>query len=269
MTSWQKAVKYCAIAFAVLLIVSIIGGILTAVGSLNFVFGSSTSVGDMKTYEVSGDITGLYIEVGAAELVITEGNTLSVDSNLNNLTVKEDGGRLSIRETGHSFFADRRRSLVLSVPEGYIFEKAEISTGAGKVTVGSLSADELKLELGAGEVTVGSLTASKSADIDGGAGRIEINGGELHNPEIDIGAGELVYTGRIVGKGEINSGVGSSSIVLLGSRTDYRIDVSKGLGAVTVDGSKASDGDRIGSGENLVEIDNGVGAMTVGFKEAE
>lgn len=45
--------------------------------------------------------------------MITEGNTLSVDSNLNNLTVKEDGGRLSIRETGHSFFADRRRSLVL------------------------------------------------------------------------------------------------------------------------------------------------------------
>ena len=53
MTSTQKIIKYCAIAFALFLAVSIIGGIVSAVASLSFISGGKHDVGDMNTYAIS------------------------------------------------------------------------------------------------------------------------------------------------------------------------------------------------------------------------
>ena len=65
--------------------------------------------------------------------------------------------------------------LTIYVPVGTVFENVNITTGAGRLTVDNLSAETIDFELGAGEVSIGSLVATKSADIEGGAGRITVS----------------------------------------------------------------------------------------------
>ena len=52
MTSWQKAIKYLAMAFALFLIVSILSGIFGALGLVSNVFDGEDALGEMKTYSV-------------------------------------------------------------------------------------------------------------------------------------------------------------------------------------------------------------------------
>ena len=96
MTTLQKVIKYLAIAFAIFLIVSIIGGILSAVGLLGGLFSTDAVLEDVKTYPVTGRIRNLDIEINAADLYIKEGESFSVESNLKHLKVVEKGGLLTI-----------------------------------------------------------------------------------------------------------------------------------------------------------------------------
>ena len=58
MTTTQKVIKYVALAFAIFLTVSIISGILSAVGLIgNVIDGEDAVMDEMKLYEVSENIT--------------------------------------------------------------------------------------------------------------------------------------------------------------------------------------------------------------------
>ena len=59
MTPFQKTIKYCAIAFAVFLSVSIIVGIIGALASVSMIFGSKNIAGETKNYTISKNITDL------------------------------------------------------------------------------------------------------------------------------------------------------------------------------------------------------------------
>ena len=74
MTSTQKIIKYCAIAFALFLAVSIIGGIVSVVASLSFISGGKHDVGDMNTYAISDTVDDLEIDLAAAQLEIVSGD---------------------------------------------------------------------------------------------------------------------------------------------------------------------------------------------------
>ena len=67
MTSFQRIIKYLAMAFAMLLIVSIISGICGAIALLTGMKGGS-SAGPMESYQVSGNIESLDMEISAAAL---------------------------------------------------------------------------------------------------------------------------------------------------------------------------------------------------------
>ena len=121
--------------------------------------------------------------------------------------------------------------------------------------------------MGAGDVTINTLTAMKSADIDGGAGRITIKGGTLNNLDLDMGVGQLNLTALLTGACEMDLGIGQTNLTLLGTQDDYRLDIEKGIGTVTVDGKKVSDFGSSGNGENRIEINGGIGAICVDFKK--
>ena len=59
MSTQQKVIKYVAIALAVWLTVSIIGGILGALGIFNVFFGNDAVSDEMTVYSVSSDIRSL------------------------------------------------------------------------------------------------------------------------------------------------------------------------------------------------------------------
>lgn len=268
MTPWQKAIKYCAIGLAVILCVSIIGGILSAVGLFGGLFTGDGVLDEAKVYSVSQDILSLEIKVNAADLEIRFGDKFSVESNLEYLTVEEKDGTLEINENTKNTWGVTYNdaSLIVYMPSGYSLNNVKIVTGAGRFSVDSLSAEKMHLELGAGEVDIEELNVSSSADIDGGAGEITIRGGVVNNLDLDMGVGELDLTSALLGKNELDYGIGEASLTLIGTQDDYRITFDKGIGSATIDGEDMKDGGVYGNGASSIDISGGVGEVSIEFK---
>lgn len=265
MSTVQKIIKYLAIAFAIALIFAIVGGILSALGALSFVFGDDEkSAGDVKNYDIKENITSLEIEIGAAALEIKEGDRTEVKSNLKNLNVEVKGSTLFItQETTFFTKVSEDAALTLTVPKGIEFNEADITSGAGQVIIEKLSAKEIELVLGAGEVIIEELSASYSCSIEGGAGKLSINGGSIKDLDLQLGVGEVNIENALKGDCEIDCGVGEANIRLLGNMEDYTVKMAKGIGDARVNGKEVSSNEKIGSGPNRIEINGGVGAVNV------
>lgn len=230
---------------------------------------------EVKTYEITEEIQALDIRIGAVDVNILQGEKFCVESNLKKLEVRERDGCLSVkdlsRRNGFGFGDYSLKDAVLTIilPKNASFERIYFFAGAGKLAIDALSAETVDLELGAGNVTIGALTATREIDIEGGAGRIEILDGALHDLDLEMGVGELKLSAALLGDCDLALGVGSSEITLIGSMADYTLDIEKGLGAITVDGKTVTDFGSSGSGASHVEISGGVGAICVNFKEVE
>ena len=269
MTTTQKLIKNLGLALAVFLSVCIIGGIITALGGIAYIFSDREEpAGEMKVYSIESEISSLSVDLSGAELKIKTADKFSVESNHKYISVNSDNGKLTVSETKKPFsFSSKGVPVVLCVPAGFVFKEAAIETGAGKVSVDALSCNDLKLSLGAGKADVKNLIANSDAHIDGGAGELNIDGGLLSNLELDMGVGELNLKSRIEGESEIDYGVGETNLTLLGSREDYKIKLDKGIGEAKIEGLSMADGFVYGTGENLIDIDGGVGEINIEFSE--
>lgn len=269
MTPFQKAIKYAAMAFAVFLAVSIIGGIIGAVASVGFLFGGGSDVGEMQTYDVADGITELEIRLNASALSIEYGD-FGVESNVTELSVKEKNGKLVISEPNR-FGSVRAGDAVVTVylPQGAVLKDISIEMGAGNLTAEGIFTETFSMNLGAGNVEIEELVVAKRASIDGGAGNLEIKRGGISDLDLDMGVGKLEMHVELAGESDLDLGVGDTHLHLVGSPEAYRIELDKGLGEATVDGKKASDGDVFGDGSNKIDIDSGVGKVEIDFTQAE
>lgn len=273
MTSLQRMIKYCATALAIVLTISIIGGICSAIGLFAGVFGSritgETAVGEMRSFTLSDSIESLDLELGAAELKIVTGDRFSLESNHKYLEVKEENNTLNISEEKVAFgFSNEGLSVVLTVPKDFVFEDVSIEAGAGKVDIDTLRANTISLDLGAGQTDIGTLCALTRASINTGAGKLTIRDGQIQDLTLDHGVGKLDMTGALTGNCDVDLGVGSAEITLVGTREDYQIRMDKGLGDATLDGQSMGDGSTYGGGANRIQIDGGVGDVEVNFQKA-
>ena len=221
---------------------------------------------EAKTYEISSEIHSLDIRISAADFKIQHGDEISVESNLKYLSVSEKDGVLTIVDEEKNY-NDSDAMLTLYVPNGTVFDKVDITTGAAKMTVGTLSANSLELKLGAGDVRIESLNASSDADIEGGVGQITIAGGTLNDLTLEMGMGELNLTAAVLGDSDLKFGVGESNVTLIGSKDDYKVDIEKGLGSITVDGKTVTNYGSSGNGQNHIEIEGGVGAVNLKYQD--
>lgn len=272
MTSVQKAIKYLAMAFAVFLSVSIIGGIFTGLAGVSFLFSGKDRepAGEMQVYPIDGGISSLSLTVSGAELTIKPSDRFSVESDHKYLSVSVTDGKLCISETKKAFsLFSNAVTIVLNIPEGFVFDDATIEAGAGEVEIDSLSADILTLSLGAGQAEINNLTANSRAEINGGVGELTINGGSLRNLKLEMGVGELTLKSRLEGKSDLDCGIGEAKLTLLGNREDYRIELDKGLGEARLEGEGMKDDAVYGAGENLIEIDGGIGEIRIEFLKGE
>lgn len=275
MTTAQKIIKYCALAFAILLAVSIIGGIITAVSGLPLLFGGTVSgietdgadTGELNSYVIDGAVSSVDIELSAAQLRIKTGEGILVESNIGRLTAENDGGKLTVKDHSSLFSPSSPGGRVtLTLPRELELEEVEIESGAGEVHIENLRARSLSLDLGAGKTVLEDVSVSERTDIDGGAGKLSVLGGELAGLEFDMGAGEAELSCRLSGRCRIDQGIGSLGLTLTGSRKDYRISLEQGVGKISLEGEAVSDG-VYGSGANEIEIDGGIGSIRVGFLE--
>lgn len=269
MTEFQKVIKYLAIALAAFLAVSIIGGALSLLGVLGGFFGDNALTEDIKGYTVSSDISSIEVKINAADFVIKQGDSFFVESNLKYLKVEDNGGVLTIKETKKLRGVTYTDAvLTVYIPANTVFENANITTGAGRFTADCLSANTIKFDLGAGEVTVDTLIATSNIDINGGAGKISILGGTLHSLDLDMGIGQLNLTCALTGENDFDLGVGESNITVIGKKNDYKLDIEKGIGSITVNGTAVSNIKEQKKGKNSINISGGIGGINLNFKEA-
>ncbi len=267
MTTSQKVIKYVAMGLAAVLTVTIISGILSAVIGIAGLFdGEKNMAGERKVYTVSQDIHKLMLKIGAAELKIEIGDRFQVESNLNALKVEDGGGTLRITED--SLFGANYNDVfvTLTLPAGHELREATLQTGAGRVAIQQLTAQELDLDLGAGEVIISTLVATQEADIDTGAGRVTISDGSLKNLDLDMGLGKLELTAKLSGSCQIDQGVGEIRLRLMGSQDDYTISVKKGIGDIQIDGRSVENDTTHGRGEGKLRVNGGIGSAHITFE---
>ena len=267
MTSFQKIIKYIAMAFAIFLAIGIFTGILGAFTVANFIFGEKENiVGEMKTYSVSNQITQLDVDLNVAEVNIKTGNKLRVESNHKNLVVKEKNGTLQVSEK-KKFFTTKigKASVEIYLPEGKTLEKAEVSTGLGGAKIEGLNCGKFDFSQGVGRTEILKTVITQKAEIDSGVGVIKLKSCSFSNAEINNGIGFASYSGKMNEKCSFDSGIGACEIVLSGNESDYSVEIGNGIGFVTVNGQKAFDGNDFGTGKNDIECDNGIGRMKIIF----
>lgn len=221
---------------------------------------------ETKAYQVQNQISSLNIKLNAADFKIEKGDAFLVESNLKYLSVSEKNGVLTIVDNAKSNSSYTDATLTLYVPSDIIFDSIDIETGAAKMIVGTLSANTIELVLGAGDVQIGMLNASSGASIKGGAGKINVASGIINNLDIEVGAGKLDLTARVLGDSEFEFGVGESNITLIGNKEEYKVDIEKGIGSITIDGSVVTGTSSIGNGSNCIDIEGGVGAINLNFQ---
>ena len=228
--------------------------------------GENAVLEEMRVYPIGSDIHSLDIQIGAADFTIKQADSFSVESNLKYLSVTEKGGVLSVIDESKKGAEYKEPVLTIYMPTDKTYETIEIETGAGRLTADALAMKTLKFRLGAGDAYISNLIVKTEADIEGGAGKISVADGEIHDLELEMGVGELNLTAALLGDSELTFGVGESNVTLLGGEKEYRIDLEKGLGSITIDGKVISDSALLGDGRNSVEMQGGVGSINLRFQ---
>ena len=275
MTTAQKVIKYLATAFAVFLIITIISAILSGVYALLSALGLIHTNKDIVTENLKviskevKEVTTLKIDLAYTNLDIKTGDDFKVETNNSKITFEENNGSVKIKEENRNWLNNNNMSsnLIIYIPEDMIaIDETKIQTGAGKINIEKLNTQSLYLELGAGDVYIENVIATGETKIDGGVGKTELKSCEINNLKANLGMGEFTFSGKITGKSKIDSGVGTINIDLIDNKNNYKIDVSKGLGNVTLDGQKLETDRVYGIGENYLDIDGGIGEIKIDFE---
>ncbi len=265
MTATQKVIKYCALALAIMLIVGIFVGIVQTVALLASINGELV-LEEAKEYSITGEIRELELELSAATLKILPGEAFALSSNLKDLTVKENGRHLLIREKRRLWSnASPKGEVTLTVPREWQFTEVEIQTGAGLLVMEALKTEELSLNLGAGSAELSALTVTREADIEGGAGAVRFEGCSLHNLDFEIGVGEVHYEGNVTGNTKFECGIGEFKLDLSGKREDYTLRLEKGMGSIRLDGETIGNAQTLGEGTHRLTIQGGIGDIDIKF----
>ncbi len=276
MTTAQKIIKYCAVAFGIFLIITIISIVLSAgyrllnaIGIINFK--ENLLLENMVT--ISNDVEeflSLNLDIKSSNLQIKTGDKFEVKTNNSNIKYSNENGAIKIKEDKvANWFLGKIDigELIICIPENMKqIDEVKINIGAGTVFIEQLNTKNLYLDLGAGNVAIDKLIVSEESKINGGAGNININSGEIANVDLDLGVGNTKIKSDITGNSNINTGVGDLNLYLSLDADNYKINVNKGLGKITFNDDKILDDTIIGNGENCIKISGGVGNINIETK---
>lgn len=276
MTTAQKIIKYCAVAFAIFLIITIISAVLSAGYRLLNAIGIIDSnryslLENMVTIsDDAEEFLSLNLDIKSSNLQIKTGDKFEVKTNNSNIKYSNENGSIKIREdklTNWFFGKIDIGELIIYIPENMKqIDEVKINIDAGTVFIEQLNTKNLYLDLGAGNVAIDKLTVSEESKINGGAGNININSGEIANVDLDLGVGNTKIKSDITGNSNINTGVGELNLYLSLDADNYKINVNKGLGKITFNNDKILDDTIIGNGENYIKISGGVGNINIETK---
>lgn len=224
MNSFQKVIKYVAIAFAILLSISIIKFGLDIVylvlQSTNLVQ-SNSKVSNVNFNELS---SYLDIDVSYANLEIKRGETLRYETNVDGLESTQENNKLTIKENNKNIFKNKNKYVTLYVPENLNFDKVVINMGVGKLDIRDVN---------------------------------------LNNVDLDLGIGKVYVESTLTGKNSIECGIGEVNLNLNLTEEDYTFKLDKGIGSINLNNNNIGDSITIGSGNNVIDVEGGIGSIII------
>lgn len=270
MTATQKVIKYLAMALAISIIFSIASAAMGGIAIVADIISSEEielkQTGSLLEGNITQKVSSVDIDVYSLNVWIKEGNSFTFETNNESVQSKVTNGKLTITQKEPNFIdRDGNSSLIIYVPESADIEKFDLDSAAGNVIVEDISVQKLNLSVAAGELQLKSSVASKSANIDGGLGKVDIQNCKLTDLDLDMGIGKLVLLSALYGKSDIDCGIGQAVITLKGSKDNYKIKADHGIGSLRIDSNSIAGETTYGDGKNVVDIDAGIGMVTVDF----
>lgn len=267
MNTFQRIIKYAALALAFSIIVSILSLLFGFISSISEIFVSSVSTEistELSTDYIGSQINSLEIDLKEVSLYIIKGNSFNVKTNTDKITSAVINGELKIKDKSSKY--SKNKIVELTIPENVILNEIDIEVGLGKNNIELLNANNIKLELGAGKMTINNINAYTNFEVDGGSGEINIMNANVSNMEIDMGVGLTTFEGTLKGNNKIEAGIGELIINLKDSIDNYRFDVNKAIGSIKVNNNEISNNTIYGTGVNLLKIDGGIGSIKINTK---
>lgn len=282
MSEFQKAIKYCAIGLAVVLVVVIVSGIVSAVSGIVSVTSGKASWSKGikgKTMDYTDTFTGvesLDLDNVTGELKIITGDEFRVEatdvSTGFEARVTSDGTLKITENEGIEFlffkfkgFNNTNSKITLYLPADFVAEDVRIDNGAGTLTIDRLTTDKLEISTGAGNIK-GSNIIANEVEIDGGVGNLVLTNVDLRDTEIDCGVGDMVIEGKLAGDNDIDCGIGNVELRLSGDFKDYELDIDSGVGSVRINGKRYKGSELINRGaRHSIKIDGGIGDLDIDF----
>jgi hypothetical protein len=272
MTNNQKLIKNIAIGFAIVVAISIVGGIISMIGFfVNIGSGRGAEKADY-VYEITEEVTSISIDHEIGTLSIQTGDRFLVEAESvgKDFKCQVSNGTLVISENGkNSFFSigfnskGLKTKITITIPEDFSANKVNINAGAGNINITNLTTEYLKINGGAGNIKANDIWANK-VELDNGVGNMNFINVVLNDVDLDGGVGNVNITGIMTGKNDIDAGVGNIDISLEGKIDDYNLSVSPGLGRVSVNGTKQGEIKNSSSGaEHSIKVDGGVGNIDI------
>lgn len=282
MSEGQKVIKYCAMAFAAFLAISIITGIIGgAVAIVSAISGGTIKTGSNETIDFTDTFTGvksLDIDNSSGNLKILVGDEFkveAVDVNENfkaevkngKLTISDDDNEVQFLWFNINGVNSPNSKITLYLPADFVAEKVKLDSGAGNITMEGLKTDKLIISAGAGNIDGNGIIADE-VKIDGGVGNITLSDVNLTDGDFDCGVGNLSIDGILLGQSKFDCGVGNVNLDLTGNVDDYNLNIDTGVGSVRLNGKKISSDEYINNrGDNLIKIDGGVGDVKINIGE--
>lgn len=169
-----------------------------------------------------GELKKLKVDVGTYELSILEGTDgihLSGE-NCGSIRCSVKDGTLELKSAGEIVTVPKTggRKLVLTVPEGIVWEKADLEADAGSISVGTLLADRTTIQASAGKVLVETLETKKL--------------------EASAAMGTITVSGSVEGDVELEAAMGNISLSLTQEREAYDYKLHSGMGRIVLGDSR-------------------------------
>lgn len=184
------------------------------------------------------EIHNLKLELGGCEVKVA----VSPDENyhvsaemINSFQTYVKGDTLYVKGVKNGNWTNNSvMSVEILIPEGAVFENAELSLGAGDFAVSALKAKRVEAEVGAGRLEIEYLQTTEM-ECQLGAGQVIVKEGEiLGNASFETGAGELIYNGIIFGDLKAECAMGNTEFHITGSaEEDHNYDLECMAGNLT------------------------------------
>lgn len=298
MSSRERAIKYAAMFFGILLAAVIIGGAAMVVLGVTGSFGGDKGRMDFEEEFPSSEIKNFSFENLSGKMEVMAGDRFYVEAK----DVPEDCFYASVEKgTLTVGYSKKQRwgfrlwgmdysdaEITITIPEDFWAGRIEISNGSGAMVIGSLGGDKILLDNGSGRMEVEGISGKElelssgsgpvvmkevladSMGIDSGSGNVSIDTVDLKGLEFSGGSGDFEMSGRIDGNLEIDSGSGRVTISLKNAREEYNIDADTGSGALWLDGDKKQDYKEKNQGAGYdIDINSGSGRVSIEFSKGK